>query len=187
MPDVIVIAGPNGAGKSTLAPYLLRDRFGILEFVNADTIALGLSAFSPESAALDAGRVMLSRLRELATEMVDFAFETTLASRFYARWLERLRSKGYRVHMLFLWLPSADFAVERVAQRVRAGGHNVPEESIRRRYKRGLHNLCKLYLPIADSWQVYDGSENPPELIAFGDKVKESTVVDAERWKKIER
>src|SRR5687768_4783649 len=100
MPDIVVIAGPNGAGKSTLAPYLLRDRFGILEFVNADTIAQGLSAFAPESAAMDAGRVMVGRLDELASERVDFAFETTLAARTYAKRLDRLRVSGYRVHIV---------------------------------------------------------------------------------------
>ena len=187
MPDVIVIAGPNGAGKSTLAPYLLRDRFGILEFVNADTIAQGLSAFSPESAALDGGRVMLSRLAELAGERADFAFETTLATRSYVRWLAELRGVGYRIHLVFIWLPSADFAMERVAQRVRAGGHNIPEDLIRRRYERGLDNLFRLYLPVTDSWQVYDGSGDVPELIAFGDKVGNTGVVDEQRWKEIER
>ncbi len=104
MPNVIVIAGPNGAGKSTLAPALLRDTFGILEYVNADTIAEGLSAFAPHDASFDAGRVMLGRLHDLAEEGKDFAFETTLASRTYARWLSELKEKGYRVSLIFLWL-----------------------------------------------------------------------------------
>jgi predicted ABC-type ATPase len=144
MPNVIVIAGPNGAGKSTLAPALLRDTLGILEYVNADTIAEGLSAFAPEDASFDAGRVMLGRLHELAAEGKDFSFETTLASRFYARWLEKLKLKGYFATLIFLYLENADLAVERVRGRVRMGGHNVGEDTIRRRYDRGLQNLFSL-------------------------------------------
>src|SRR3982750_1510524 len=106
MPNVIVIAGPNGAGKSTLAPTLLRDTLNVPEFVNADTIAEGLSAFAPEDASFDAGRVMLGRLHELAAGRRSFAFETTLASRFYAGWLEQLKASGFRVSVVFLWLRS---------------------------------------------------------------------------------
>ncbi len=104
MPNVVVIARPNGAGKSTLGPALLRDTLGILEYVNADTIAEGLSAFAPEDASFDAGRIMLLRLRELAGERKSFAFEATLSSRFYAGWLHKLKDDGYRVSLIFLWL-----------------------------------------------------------------------------------
>src|SRR3954468_19129472 len=114
MPNVVVIAGPNGAGKSTLAPALLRDTLNIPEFVNADIIAEGLSAFAPEDASFDAGRVMLGRLHDLAAERKDFAFETTLASRFYAGWLKDLREQGYQVSLVFLWLESVDIAISRV-------------------------------------------------------------------------
>src|SRR5690349_19065775 len=106
MPNVVVIAGPNGAGKSTLAPALLRDTLNIPEYVNADTIAEGLSAFAPEDASFEAGRVMLERLRGLANKKEDFAFETTLATRFYAGWLRELQSVGYRTSLIFLWLPN---------------------------------------------------------------------------------
>lgn len=141
MPNVIVITGPNGAGKSTLAPALLRDTLHILEYVNADTIAEGLSAFAPEDASFDAGRVMLGRLHELAEAGRDFAFETTLASRFYASWLKQLQEKGYRVSLVFLWLRSVEIAIERVRARVRLGGHSIPEETIRRRYEHGTRNF----------------------------------------------
>lgn len=106
MPELVVIAGPNGAGKSTLAPHLLRDRLGIFEFVNADTIAQGLSAFAPESAAIEAGRVMLDRLNDLAERKKEFSFETTHATRFYSKWLPTLQVNGYYVHLVFLWLNS---------------------------------------------------------------------------------
>lgn len=151
MSDVIVIAGPNGAGKSTLAPALLRDTLGILEYVNADTIAEGLSAFAPEDASIDAGRVMLGRLHELASAGKDFAFETTLASRFYASWLEELQTEGYRVSLIFLWLREVEIAIERVNERVRLGGHSIPEETIRRRFDRGLKNLFDLYIPVGNA------------------------------------
>lgn len=111
--QIIIIAGPNGAGKTELAPYLLRDRLGLLEYVNADTIAQGLSAFQPEQAAFDAGRIMLKRLRELAEQRKSFAFETTLATRSYAGWLRRLRDQSYQIHLSFIWLRSPEMAIQR--------------------------------------------------------------------------
>jgi predicted ABC-type ATPase len=140
-PIIIVVAGPNGAGKSTAAPYLLRDTLKVDEFVNADAIAAGLSAFRPDRVAVTAGRIMLARIRQLAAARADLTFETTLASRSFAPWLARLRGDGYRVHLLFLWLGSADLAVSRVAERVRLGGHDVPEAVVRRRYRAGLSPL----------------------------------------------
>jgi predicted ABC-type ATPase len=168
-PTVVLIGGPNGAGKSTLAPVLLRDTAGIVEFVNADTIAHGLSAFRPEAVAFDAGRLMLERLKDLARRGEDFAFESTLATRSYAPWIAGLRDRGYTFRLFFLWLRSPDLAVERVRERVRLGGHDVPEDVIRRRYKAGLRNLHALYRPLADRWWVYDNSE-PGEmpLVAAG-------------------
>jgi predicted ABC-type ATPase len=159
MPHVIVIAGPNGAGKTTAAPALLNKALDISHFVNADTIAAGLSAFAPEKAAIQAGRAMLDRMRTLASHDENFAFETTLASRSFAPWIAQLKTKGYLFHLTFLLLDSADLAVSRVAERVKLGGHSVPEATIRRRYKTGLKNFFKLYKPIADSWQMYDNTD----------------------------
>lgn len=122
-PELVVLAGPNGAGKSTLAPWLLRDGWGIRDFVNADEIAKGLSGFHPESVALQAGRLMWERLEELAASRQSFAFETTLASRTYAPWITKRRNEGYQTRLVFIWLPSAEFAIQRVTDRVRAGGH----------------------------------------------------------------
>lgn len=187
MPDIIVIAGPNGAGKSTLAPALLRDTLGILEYVNADTIAEGLSAFAPEDASFDAGRVMLGRLYDLAESRKDFAFETTLASRFYAGWLEKLKAKGYRVTLTFLWLRSVDIAIERVAERVRFGGHSIPEETIRRRYDRGLKNLFKMYIPVANVWRIYNAAPKMPLEIARYDEENGRIVFDQKTWEQISK
>lgn len=187
MPDVIVIAGPNGAGKSTLAPALLRDTFGIPEYVNADTIAEGLSAFAPEDASFDAGRVMLGRLRDLAEAGKDFAFETTLASRFYAGWLRELQGQGYRVSLIFLWLDNVELAVERVRERVRLGGHDIPESTIRRRYERGLRNLFELYLPVANAWSVRNTSLTTSIEMARYTERTGTRIFDEEQWNKIKR
>lgn len=168
-PNVILLAGPNGAGKSTIAPELLRGKLAVAQYVNADTIAQGLAGFAPETAALEAGRIMLVRIRELAAQRVTFAFETTLASRSLAPWLRDLLAVGYRFHLVFLWLPDADMAVARVSDRVRLGGHDVPEETVRRRYRAGILNFWKLYRPLATTWRVYDNSmSDRMRLVASG-------------------
>ena len=187
MPNVIVIAGPNGAGKSTLAPYLLRDTFGILEYVNADTIAEGLSAFAPENASFEAGRVMLARLKALAADGQDFAFETTLASRSYAKWLRQLQSDGYRFSLVFLWLRHVETAIERVNARVRLGGHSIPEETIRRRFERGRRNLFELYLPLADAWRIFNAAPLEPIEIARCSNAAGEKVFRPELWKEIRK
>jgi len=174
----VILAGPNGAGKSTAAPALLEGTLAVNEFVNADVIAHNISSGDPDSAAIAAGRVMLARLRELAGQRVSFAFETTLASRTFAPWLRDLRASGYDVQLVFLWLPSADFAVERVADRVRSRGHNVPEQTVRRRYLTGQRNFFSLYEPIASAWRLYDGSDLVPRLIAEGLETQPPKVYD---------
>ena len=123
---------------------------GVQEFVNADKIASGLSAFSPDSAAFQAGRLMLRRLSELSKNRKNFAFESTLSARSFAPWLKRLKTRGYRVRLIFLFLPDPRFAIERVKQRVRLGGHDVPVAVIRRRYYAGVRNFFGLYMPLAD-------------------------------------
>jgi predicted ABC-type ATPase len=168
-PHVVIIAGPNGAGKTTLAPLLLRDTFGVVEYVNGDDIALGLSAFQPEKVAREAGRIMLKHLRTLAAQRRTFAFESTLATRSYAPWIRQLCQQDYAFHVLFLWLRSPDLAVQRVRERVRLGGHDVPEVVVRRRYQHGIRNFFDLYLPLATSWSVYDNSvAQAPLLLATG-------------------
>lgn len=187
MPNVFVISGPNGAGKSTAAPLLIGQRLGIAEFVNADVIAAGISAFSPESAAIEAGRIMLRRLRQVADEGKDFSFETTLASRSFAPWIARLRrERNYRFHLAYLWLPSPELAVSRVGERIRAGGHAVPPDDIRRRYRRGISNFFSIYQPIADSWELHDNSFSPPRLIAAQERSGPVRFGDAGLWNAIQ-
>ena len=184
-PHVVVLAGPNGAGKSTTAPVLLRGKLGVDEFVNADTIARGLSAFAPEGVAIDAGRVMLRRLEQLGTQQRDFAFETTLASRTFAPRIARWMQSGYAFHLVFLWLPNAEFALARVRERVQLGGHDVPETTVRRRYARGQINFFALYQPVATTWRFYDNSQARPRLVARGDRIGRSIVSDAVLWARI--
>ena len=185
---VIVIAGPNGAGKSTTAPAILKGALDVTEFVNADTIAQGLSAFNPERAAFHAGRIMLARLRQLASDGEKFAFETTLASKTFAPWLKLLKGSGYAVHLVYLWLPSPEFAIARVAERVRMGGHNVPEETIRRRYHAGLKNFFELYRPVADTWRIYDNSlPGNPQLISAGEGTMIEHTVETVLWADLKR
>ncbi len=182
-PLVVVVAGPNGAGKSTTAPRLLRGALAVREFVNADQIAQGLSAFRPETVALAAGRAMLARLHTLAAGDDSFAFETTLASRNFAPWLRTLRRQGFHVHLTFLSLPTADLAVARVAERVRQGGHDVPEEVIRRRFVAGLSNFFTLFEPVADSWQMFDNAQiGGPRLIAERRPGAPTVIKDAAGW-----
>lgn len=187
-PQLVVIGGPNGSGKTTAASRLLRDTLHLVEFVNADTIASGLSGFHPESAALQAGRIMLKRLHNLASRRADFAFESTLASRGLAPWINRLKQDGYIFHLAYLWLPKPEIAIARVAERVRAGGHDIPETTIRRRYDSGLRNFFGLYRPIANNWRFYDNAATSgPRPVAIGEGVCDLKVRDIELWKRIRR
>lgn len=181
-PVVVVVAGPNGAGKSTTAPALLRDVLGVTEFVNADAIAGGLSAFNSEAVALAAGRVMLTRLKTLARGRSSFAFETTLASKSFVPRLKELKAGGYAVHLIFLWLSSPELALHRVAERVALGGHDVPEATVRRRYHAGVRNFFALYMDLASSWRVYDTSGRAPQLIACHLDVAPVQIYDKHTW-----
>lgn len=180
-PTVVVIAGPNGAGKSTAAPFLLKQALGILEFVNADQIAVGLSAYAPEKVSFEAGRIMLKRLHELAASNVSFAFESTLSSRTFALFLSRCKTQGYRVEIFYVALPSAALAVNRVALRVKLGGHNIPQADVERRFQRSLHNLYTLYLPLADRWTILDNASGTLKPIAHG-TAKRTYVEESEKW-----
>jgi predicted ABC-type ATPase len=167
-PRVVVLGGVNGAGKTTSAHELL-SVMKIPIFTNADTIARGLNSLNPESVAFAAGRVMLEWLDQLARNREDFAFETTLATRSYAPRLKSLKQQGYRVYLFYTWVENPDVAVARVQQRVRSGGHNIPEEDIRRRYYRRIRNFLDLYQPIADCWEFFDNTHGERRLIACGD------------------
>jgi predicted ABC-type ATPase len=186
MRKVYIIAGCNGAGKTTASYTILPEMLDCREFVNADEIAKGLSPFNPERMAIDAGRLMLQRMDDLLCQDEDFAFETTLASRSYTKFIEQAHAKKYFVTLLFFWLPTPELAIERVAKRVQEGGHNIPEDVIRRRYEAGINNLKALYMPVCDLWTIYDNSgTNEVKQIAWGQGTLVREVLEPEKYKKI--
>ncbi|HET7395818.1 MAG TPA: zeta toxin family protein [Gammaproteobacteria bacterium] len=164
-PRILVMAGPNGAGKTTFAREFLPQEAGCPIFVNADLIAAGLSPFEPGLAGFRAGRLMLEEITRHVAERENFAFETTLAGLGYARLIRAWKASGYRVKIIFLKLDSPEQAIARVAERVRQGGHNVPEQVIRRRFHTGLENFNKFYAPLANAWALYDNSGDLPVLL----------------------
>ncbi len=185
MPEIFVFGGCNGSGKTTLAANFLSSITDV-EYVNADIIAAQLNPFDVEAVAIRAGRMMLERLNALATSEVDFAFETTLAARSFAKFLRECKNKGYQVNLVYVWLRSVELATNRVAKRVASGGHNISESTIIRRYNRGRQNFIELYMPIADRWRVYDNSEAKIEPIAYCfDSRRSPTILQPNTWNKI--
>ena len=183
-PAIYIIAGPNGAGKTTFSKQFLPTFVKCREFLNADLIAAGLSPFAPERQNVRAAELMRERMERLIEKRESFAFETTLAARTYAQKIRGWQGIGYVVHLFFLWLPSAELAVQRVANRVTQGGHNIIEPDIRRRYRRGLKNLIDLYLPLVDSAEVLDADGLPPQRIWQMDETFEK-IVQASKWELI--
>ncbi|MDH4099844.1 MAG: zeta toxin family protein [Nitrospirota bacterium] len=167
---IIIIAGPNGAGKTTFAREFLPNEAGCPDFVNADLIAAGLSPFKPETAAVRAGRLMLDEIKGRVRQRKSFAFETTLSGRSYAQRITQWQAIGYHVKLIYLTLPNAEMAVVRVAARVAQGGHDVPEDIIRRRFSAGLRNFDKIFKNLVDAWILYDNSGSTPVLLDWGEK-----------------
>ena len=179
MPQIIVLAGPNGAGKSTAAAHLVPEG---IEYVNADEIAKTLPNYPSPQADIAAGRIVLTRLDELESARSDFAVETTLAGLSLATRVMALWQVGYVFRLVFLWTPHPEFSIQRVAARVSAGGHNIPEETIRRRYTAGIVNFFRRYRSIADKWEVYDNTGTRPILVAEGTMETVVAVVDPDIW-----
>ncbi len=185
MPEIYVFGGCNGSGKTTLAAAILSSLDNPLEFVNADIIAAELNPNNVDAVAVGASRLMLERINTLSRQSRDFAFETTLAARSFARFLKKCKSKGYRVNLVYVWLESAELAVSRVAKRVASGGHNIPEDIIRRRYERGRDNFVELYSPIADYWIVYDNTRQTRSVVAEKTPSRQITVYQPSIWQQI--
>ncbi|MDO4951464.1 MAG: zeta toxin family protein [Bacteroidales bacterium] len=181
-----IISGPNGAGKTTASYSVLPKILHCREFVNADEIARGLSPFNPESVAIEAGRLMLSRIADLLHLNESFSIETTLATRSYFRLIEQAHRQGYQVTLLYFWLKSPEQAIERVAERVSKGGHNIPRDIIVRRYYEGIENLFHIYMPIVDTWVLVDNSITPRSIIATGGMNQELMINNEVEYKKIE-
>ncbi len=187
MPNLYIISGCNGAGKTTASYSVLPDILDCKEFVNADEIAKGLSPFQPEKVAIEAGRIMLERINSLIKQNVDFAFETTLAAKSYARLVKLAKSQGYFVTLIYFWLNSPELAVERVRNRVNSGGHDIPISVIYRRYESGMNNLGNIYLPICDFWLIIDNSEPPFQIVAEGNYSGIIEINDPDKYNQIIR
>lgn len=166
--NIIILADPNGAGKTTFARSFLPNEAGCTHFINADLIAAGLSPFAPELAAVKAGRLMLNEVHQSVAKGQSFALETTLSGLGYLRHIKNWQKQGYKITLYFLSLPNADIAVERVAKRVKQGGHNIPEPVIRRRFAAGLENFHNHYKHLVDSWVLYLNDKEPPVILDWG-------------------
>jgi predicted ABC-type ATPase len=185
--NVVVVGGPNGAGKTTWVVQRLPPALKIREFVNADEIARGISPLDPEGNAVAAGLVMIERLNELISTGHSFAFETTCSGRGHITRLRRCREANYRITLVFLWLPSVDIALARVARRVSEGGHRIPDDVVVRRYSAGLRNMRHLYMPLADSAFIYDNSDGEGVLVVERHGNEPNMIHDSGRWNQIEK
>jgi len=178
MPNLYIIAGCNGAGKTTASYTILPELLNCKQFVNADEIARGLSPFDAEAVAIEAGRIMLARIKELTIQRQDFAFETTLATRSYVPFIRHAQQCGYIVTLVYFWLNSPELAVSRVRERVENGGHGIPEDVIRRRYIKGVENFIELYMPICDAWILIDNSRKNDSRIIARNTQESTEIVD---------
>ena len=183
--NVYIIAGSNGSGKTTFARIFLPDYIKCPHFINTDLIAQGLSPFSPQIAAMKAGRIVIEQIDDLAGKGDSFAFETTLAGKAYLNTLKKLKEAGYSLHLFFLWIPTVELALARIKDRIADGGHDVPAQDVRRRFRRGIYNFFKLYRPLLDSWMFFDNSSALPNLIAK-EKEKKITIIDKNLFKKLQ-
>ena len=187
MPNLYIIAGCNGAGKTTASYTVLPEMLNCQEFVNADNIAAGISPFNPTSVAVRAGRIMLSRIDELMDEGADFAFETTLSTKSYVSLIKEARALGYKITLVYFWLASPEEAMARVATRVSKGGHDIPQDVIKRRYYGGINNLFKLYQPICDYWLIVNNTNGKSEFIADGEYDFSEIIYNNDIWNNINK
>ena len=184
-PKLFIIAGCNGAGKTTASYTILPEILNCREFVNADEIAKGLSPFQPEKVAIDAGRIMLSRVKDLLQEEINFAFETTLATKSYKNIILKAQEKGYSVTLLFFWLQNVELAKRRVEKRVSEGGHHIDNDVIERRYYAGIKNLFDIYLSLADTTLIYDNTSGDHTFVTRKDAGEDISIIDNQTYSKI--
>ena len=187
MPTVYLIADCNGAGKTTASLTLLPEMLECKEFVNADNIAAGISPFQPDKVAIEAGRLMLKRINDLKKIKIDFAIETTLSSRNYISKIKEFQKENYEVILIYFWLNTPLLAIERIKERVKKGGHFIPDEIVTRRYYRGIKNLLQYFIPFCDYWLVFDNSSQNAVMVAEGIKDLEKKIFNDEIWRQINR
>lgn len=169
-PELLIIAGPNGAGKTTFVNTYLPEYTNVREFVNADLIAKGISPFDPEGAMIEAGKLLLGRVRQLITEQFSFALESTLSGKSYVSLIHHAKKMGFTIRLYYIYLNSVELSINRIEDRVRKGGHNVEREIVIRRYERSLKNLFSLYLPLVDEWRLIDNSSSNFRPVASGNR-----------------
>jgi predicted ABC-type ATPase len=182
--NIYIIAGPNGSGKTTFAKKFLPDYAQCPNFINTDLIAQGLSPFSPRSAAIKAGKLVLEQINDFVKKEADFAFETTLSGKMYANLFKKFKLQGYKLHLLFLWIPNCELAIARIRERVLEGGHDVAVQDVRRRFARSISNFFTLYQPLVDSWMLFNNSGARPILIAKR-KNGQSSIIDEKLFEQI--
>lgn len=187
MADFYIIAGCNGAGKTTASVTILPELLNCSEFVNADNIAKSIAPLNVESAAIEAGRVMLNRVNELLEQGSDFAKETTLTTKSYVALIKKAHQKGYKVTLLYIWLSSYQMAIERVAERVKSGGHHIPDDVVERRYHNGIKNFFTLFMPICNSWILADNSNGNLTLIGGSEEKIGHMIQDNEIWDRMQK
>ncbi len=168
MPRMYIISGCNGSGKTTASYTLLPEMLECNQFVNSDEFAKSLSPFNPSEASVSASRYMLQKIYYLLGNHMDFCVETTLATRSLMGIINDAKSRGYTVDILYFWLKSPEMAIARVKSRVEAGGHNIPENVVRRRYYMGLNYFFETYAPVCDRWMLADNSSSPFSIVAEG-------------------
>ncbi len=184
--QLYIISGCNGAGKTTASYTVLPDVLQCKEFVNADEIARGLSPFNPEGMAIEAGRLMLQRIDGLLKNQENFSIETTLATRSYTRLIHRAQEQGYKVSLIYFWLSSPDLAIQRVAQRVRNGGHDIPRDVVIRCYQAGINNFFNIYMSNVDYWLLADNSNTPRVIVAEGGRGVKTNISHADLFNRIQ-
>lgn len=182
MPNIYLIAGCNGAGKTTASMTLLPEMLDCNEFVNADNIAAGISPLQPEKASFEAGRLMLQRIDRLVKSKVDFAIETTLSSKNYISKVEYWQHLGYDIVTIYFWLNNPDLAIERIQERVKKGGHFIPNKTVIRRYYRGIKNLFDYFLKRSNYWLVIDNSKEIPDILAEGIRDIDHEIFNKDTW-----
>ncbi len=184
MPQLVILAGPNGAGKTTCSSRLLPDR---VPFINADEIAKGLIGYEGVAQDMRAIRILIERVSGFETSGLSFAIETNLANRALLQRIHRLQGKGYSIMLIFLWLQSVDLAIDRVMERIRRGGHSVPSEVIKRRYRIGLSNFLRDYHSMVDSWFFFDNSMGDTRLVASWEKPGPGKIFQDDLWTRIKK
>lgn len=165
---MFIISGCNGSGKTTASYSLLPEMLDCREFVNSDEFAKSLSPFNPSAASVVASRYMLRKINYMLERELDFCVETTLATRYLLSIIKEAQSKGYTVTLIYFWLNSPELAIKRVSARVAAGGHNIAEDVVRRRYYLGLKYFFETYSHCVDRWVLADNSSSPFTVVAEG-------------------